>query len=478
MSMKKGANGALSFEVVHCVGWLTAKRSMDGLMVFGLAAVLTGCTGVPSRMERMSEAMTARLSQPVWESVSETRPVVRVDLGFEAALRAAVETNESFQSTQAIMREALARIDIADSAKRLQVGGSSSFGSIRELSRKKNEPTTGVAAGINLSQLIYDGGETAANVDRATAEALGARADSDLRANDIAFEAARAWINVWQFQTRLLLLRDRTSEMDMVVEQIERMASNGMLDRAALDSARRQIVDIALEEAHLAADLRKAEVSFARFFNQDPGTLPRPPELVSLAQVRAHASDWQLAPGLQRGAAELIVAQSAVAGAEAAFRPRARLQAGVSSPMEEGESAGASVGLVLEYTFGDGGRRRAQLTSAEARLEAVEAELRDAQLSLEAELQHSLSQIAAIETSMPLVRQQMELSASESETARSQLATGQSNLRQLIEAKVDNYHACDRYITLEAERMALKLLITSRTGHLSRLIGLTNDDKP
>lgn len=476
--MTKSAICARSLEALRPRISVTEKSSTRGLIMSGIAVALTGCAAAPVGMERMSETMTARLMQPVREDVPEALPAMRVDLGFAAALRTAVEGNEAVLAAQAIARETLARVKIAESAKRLQVGGSSSLGGILERGSAQNETATGVAAGVNLSQLIYDGGETAANIDRATAEALGARAEVELRANDLALEAARAWIDVWQYQTRLKLLRGRTAEMNTVVGQIERMASNGMLDRAALDSARRQIVDIALEETRLKADLRQASVRFDRFFNHDPGMLPRPPELLSLAQARAQAGDWQLAPGLQRGAAELIVAQSAVAGAKAAFRPRARLQAGLNSPMQEGESTDTSVGLVVEYTFGDGGRRRAQLTSAEARLDAAETQLRDAQLSLVAELQVTLSQLAAIETSMPLVRQQMELSASEAETARSQLATGQSNLRQLIEAKVDNYRACDRHIMLEAERMALMLLIAARTGHLGRLIDLTDVATP
>jgi uncharacterized protein YpmS len=76
---------------------------------------------------------------------------------------------------------------------------------------------------------------------------------------------------------------------------------------------------------------------------------------------------------------------------------------------------------------------------------------------------------------MPLVARQITLSASGAETAKSQLATGQANLNQVIEAKIENYRAEVRQITIRAEYMSLQLAIASRTGFLGRLIGLPTD---
>jgi hypothetical protein len=70
------------------------------------------------------------------------------------------------------------------------------------------------------------------------------------------------------------------------------------------------------------------------------------------------------------------------------------------------------------------------------------------------------------------VADQIRLSESESETSRSQIATGQSTLRQLVEAEVQNYRARDRQIATQAERLLLLLAIAARTGALVDLIGL------
>lgn len=453
-----------------------ARTRRMGLRATGLTLFLAACTEQPADMTQMSDRLTATIAETSLADNTSDREAVDVAAGFGAALQQAVETNEGYRSALSMEVEMINRIGVAESVRRPQVTGNSTVGGMREEGGiGLDETTTGVAAGINVSQLIYDGGESTANVNRATAQALGARATRIVRGNELALEAARAWIDVWQFEARLKLLRERTAEMDTLVGQIERMATNGMLDRAALDSARRQIVDISLEETRLQATLKQARVRFARFFNQEAAAVSRPEELVSLAQARAQAKAWQQAPALQRSAAELIMARSAVAGAAAAFQPKVRLQAGVTSPMQKDESTDTSLGVVLEYTFGDGGRRKSELKAAEARAEASKTQLADAQRSLKVELDAAVEQLASIQRSMPLVAEQIRLSASEAQTSRSQITTGQSNLRQLVEAEIENYRAQDRQIAMRAERQVLLLTTAARTGELSRRLGLSQD---
>jgi outer membrane protein TolC len=360
---------------------------------------------------------------------------------------------------------------VVASARRPQLSGNANIGGIRETGTNA-DTTTGVAGGVNLSQLVYDGGASASAINRSTALALSAQAGRVAQANEIALSAAQAWINLWQYSERLRLMQVRTAEMDTLIDQIERMASNGMLDRASLENVQRQIVDIKLEESRLVAGQAEAQVLFQRFFNARPSNVPQPSELVTATKARALAQDWQTAPGLQRQAAELLAAQAAVGEARSAFKPSARLQAGARSPLDSDESTDLTVGLSLEYSFNDGGRRKKQLEAAEARVAATDAQLSDAQRGLEAELQAGLTRLASIERAMPLLADKLRLSRLEAETSRSQMQTGQSNLRQLVEAEIEIYRAQDQQIAMQAERQTLLLTIAARTGALSRLVGL------
>lgn len=435
------------------------------------ALVFLASCDAPTEMSDMRTTVEERLKIYASEAPGAGVEPIALTQGLAPALRTAVSTNAGYLGALALEAEAFGQVGVVASARRPQITGSADVGGIRETSTNA-DTTIGVAGGVNLSQRVYDGGASASAINRSTALALSAQAGRLAQGNEIALSAARAWIDLWQYSERLRLMQARTSKMDTLVAQIERMASNGMLDKASLENAQGQIVDIKLEESRLIAGQAEAQVLFQRFFNAKPANVTKPSELVSAAQARSLARDWQTAPGLQRQAAELLAAQAAVGEARSAFKPRARLQAGARSPLESGESTDLTVGLSLEYSFSDGGRRKKQLEATEARVAATNAQLSDAQRGLEAELQAGLTRLASIERAMPLLADKLRLSRSEAETSRSQMLTGQSNLRQLVEAEIEIYRAQDQQIAMQAERQTLLLTIASRTGALSRLVGL------
>lgn len=456
----------------------THARSLKcTLSIIGLSAfsVVTGCASSITPLEMMEDDV-AQIIQEDNSSVDAQAGEIDVNNGVVAALNNAVMSSDTYRSALAAERQALSGIDVAESARRLQVNGSFMAGVVRA-DERGDQLEAGGSAQVNVSRLIYDGGASAAAINQATAQAIIARSNRENVANEIALEAARAWLDVWQYQERLYLLNVRTSEMEELLSQIERMAHNGMLDRAMLEDARRQVVTINLEESRLQASLGEAEIRFSRFFRTTAGRLVRPSEVISISMAREEARAWQQAPALQRAAAEVIVAQNELSAAEAAFRPRASIQAIASSPMDEDEETDASIGLSLQYTFGDGGRRRAEFDSAVSRLEAARAQLSALQSSLDADIQAAINQLDAIQRAMPLLNENIRLAEASAETARSQIATGQSNLRQLVDAEIESYRSSDELIEIRAERLLLQFTIAARTGALARSIGLVSPSR-
>ena len=435
------------------------------------ALVFLESCSAPTDMADMRTAVAERLAAGTVAAAGAESAPIGLSQGFAAALRGAVSANEGYLGALALETEAMGQVGVVASVRRPHLTTSANIGGIRETGSNA-DTTTGVAGGVIVSQLVYDGGASASAMNRTTALALSAEAGRVAQGNEIALSAARAWIDLWQYSERLRLMQARTAEMVTLIDQIERMAINGMLDKASLENVQRQIVDIKMEESRLVAGQAEAQVLFQRFFSARPSNVPRPSELVTASQARSLAQNWQTAPGLQQQAAELLAAQSAVGEAQSAFRPRSRLQAGARSPLDSADSTDLTIGLSLEYSFSDGGRRQAQLETAQARVAATDAQLSDAQRGLEAELQAGLTRLASIERAMPLLADKLRLSRSEAETSRSQMQTGQSNLRQLVETEIEIYRAQDQQIAMQAERQVLLLTVAARTGALSRLVGL------
>lgn len=427
---------------------------------------LAGCIDAPLEISQMKEVIGTTLTAE-GKDYTQDKLVAKLG-GLRESLARAVEANDAYRAMIAMEAEAFANIAVADSARQTQVSTNANIGGLSE----SGNTTTGVAAGLSLSRLLYDAGESTATVNLATAQALATQSERQVRGNDLALEAARAWIDVWQFGARIALLIDKTAEMDNLVGQIERMASNGMIDRSILEGVRRRIVDISLERVQLDANLQEAQTRFQRYFDTIAGNLERPSEIVDQDLAHRMAKNWEEAPSLNRQAAELVIARNNVSIAEAAFKPRVYVEGAVRSPTEPSSGANTTLGVALTYTIGDGGRREANLRAAQARFEAAQAQLADVRQRIEAEIGVATTRLSAMERSMPLMAENIRLSAAEAEIARTQIVTGQSNLQRLIEAEIDNYRARDNEIAMQAEKLTLQLTIAALTGGLGRELGL------
>ena len=232
-----------------------------------------GCGG-PSGLSEMQADIDSRLIRNLDTFSAETAKSIQITSGFLPALRSSVLASEAYLSAQAIEREAMGQVGVAESARRPQLLGNISFGGIRELETTQGDQTnTGVAGRLNLSQLVYDGGAATSVINRATAAAIGAEGERIVEGNRIALEAATAWLNLWQHHERLKLMDARISVMDKLIDQIERMSQSGLIDRASVDSARRQIVDVKLERSRLKAEKANSEVLFERYFGVKLGEI-------------------------------------------------------------------------------------------------------------------------------------------------------------------------------------------------------------
>ncbi|MBR2655607.1 MAG: TolC family protein [Loktanella sp.] len=440
---------------------MTLRNRNCGLAPVVMLVVLTGCAA-PMDMAQMESAMVDRLgSTPAPQA---TPPVTE----FRPALRAAVLNDPAYLAAKAEEVAALSQIGVAASLRKPQLVGSIDLGAAMGDQAARG----GAAAGVVLSQVVYDGGALVAGVNRVTAQALAAREGRIAAANDSALGAATLWITLWHYQTRAAQMQTRSANMALLVAQIARMTDNGLLDRAALAHAERQIIDMRLEEERLREAAETARRGFARRFPGQGGALPAPDRLLDDTTAAALAKDAAKAPIVRQQVAALLAAEAALAEAEAYSGPRARLQLATRSPEDRGTAPDLSLGLVLDYTLGDGGRAERQSAAAAARVAADQARLDQSQDGLQEALQSGLARLLAIDRALQLTAEKLRLSRAEAETARAQLQTGGADLRELIDAEIAIYGAQDQQIALRAEYEIVLLTIAARTGALGSLIAL------
>ena len=438
------------------------------------AMALAGCeTSGTSGLDALDDTVLEMTRNDVTRrsNGASARPTIdHVTLGYRTALRASVLASPEFHAALQRFREAEAGIQLAQSGARPQVSGGATIGAIGGGNRSGLE--TGAAANLSLSQLLFDGGQTRANVEGATARAYSARAAIDITGNDIAMRAATAWRDLWQATTQLAMLQEQVTEAEMLLERIQRLISSGIVDRAAFASGQRQLLDLKLEQERLQASRRDAQQRFNRYFGSQPASLPAPDRLFTDAELSHFVSNWQDSPLLIRSAAELIVAERAVEAARAEGRPNVSLQASAQSPLDSSERPDGNLGVVVRHVFVDGGRRAAQLTQREQSLAAARESFEAQKDELEVEAESALSRHRSLRASVSVLQAQIRELETERDTLRSQITSGQANLRQLVEAEVTFYRTRARLLEIRGDIANLELTIVAGAGQLPERLGI------
>jgi outer membrane protein TolC len=438
-------------------------------------ALLVGCESGDALSSEELEASVASMtrSDVTWspdEGVG-AREVVDRSQGYATALRSAILENQEFAASVRRYRSAAARIRVAQSGTRPQITSNATAGGIFE-GGDISGTSTGAAGEINLSQLIYDGGQTRANIAGATAQAFAARANIAVAGNEVGRNAARAWIDLWEADAQIVLVEERLNEIGPFLDRLERLVANGIVNRALLAAAERQFLDLKLEEEDLQAALRDAQERFNRYYGERPRSIPAPQRLFSDTELAQTANTWPDSPALIAAAGELIAAERAVDAAQAEMRPTVSLRTGGNSPLGQAEEPDFNVGVVLQYTLGDGGRRKAEIERLEEQLEAGRATFEDTKSATRVEVETSLSRHRALRSNIPILEEQIRQLDVERSTLRSQITSGQSDFRRLIEAEILYYRARARLIGVRGLLAVLEITMTSTTGQLVDKLGI------
>ena len=402
----------------------------------------------------------------------DRRAAVSASDDYRSALRAAVLRSDVVQSSVRDLRERESEIDIARSALRPQISASATAGAIRERTVGRS---VGGATDVSVTQLLFDGGAAAAGIDAGTARAFAARADVLSRSNDIGEQAARAWVDVWQFSQRLDLLTERVAEVERVVGTLQRLIDSGFIDRASLSAAERQVLDIRLEEETLRAQLQDARVRFNRLMGFMPARVAAPQGLLLRGEPEGLRALWRDSPTLTAAAARVIATERELEAAQASRRPTVAVRGGVMSPLSETDNPNVTVGLVLRHNFGDGGRRAAEVEALEQRLSSRRLELEEGKRAAEQELESALSRYRSMLEARGRLNQQIEVIETENGILRSQLASGQASLGQVVEGEVRLYRARSRLIEMSAETALIEVTLVARTGQLATRLGVDLD---
>lgn len=428
-----------------------------------VAGISAGCAKqYPISAEALSNQVLSIAQQPT----ATTTTASKVPLNsFRTALKTVAASHPRIKSADTQAKRAAAAVNERAAGTKPQASITGRAGQYDE----GNGWNDAAAIGIDVSQLIYDGGATKASMDAAQAAMVKARFAAEATRNQVIEGSASTWIDVWYLQERIKQMNLRLDEAKPLITRIKKMAETGLADRTIIEKADKSILDVKIERQRLETALSEASGKFQSYFGRQPLKLAAPSVLASEKIIATSLKSWKKSPQIAVSAAEVIIADYELAIAKADLKPQIMGNLGSTAPLSS-DNPVQSVGVVVKYTFGDGGRRKSRIESAQDRQRAAKDDLEATIQDLEGAVSTAKLTYTDIQKGIDLVQQQIAVLKQSRETARSQIASAQSNLNTLLETEIDLYRAEDRLLSLKAEKMKLEAKILQLAGVLAEQV--------
>ncbi|RFF26507.1 MULTISPECIES: TolC family outer membrane protein [unclassified Wenzhouxiangella] len=412
---------------------------------------------------------------------------VQAQTGVEDVIHTALESNPELQVDWHDFRSAGYATEAARGAFKPQVSINAAYGRQRENFITGNPMNTGFAE-ITMTQLLWDGGRSSANVAEFNDAELVRYFELLGSAEETALEALRAYLDVLRYRELVRLAEDNLETHRKVYDQVAESAEAGVARAADLEQINGRL---ALAEANLVneqSNLHDVSARYQRIIGDIPPHRLRAvsfdvdlPDTIQDALMQA----YQHNPKFHASLRNIEAAESAIQAQRAERMPRLNLTAsyGVQTRDELGfrqNHTDGRVGIELTYDLYTGGRTSANVRRAVAQQSSAMS-LRDrACVDIRQEVQIAFNDLQQIGRRLPILNQHR-LSSDRVRTAyRQQFDIGQRTLLDVLDSENEFFEASRAWTnstfdeTLAAARTlsAMGLLLEELNVHRSDIPSL------
>jgi adhesin transport system outer membrane protein len=381
----------------------------------------------------------------------------------------AMSLTEAIQSTIATHPELASRVDSrlsADEDVKVAKGGfypsvdlNAAYGrgysdntNTRALGNHHTEILNYTQSELRLRQMLFDGFNTANEVER-TKGVVNSRAYyAQGTAQDLALRTAEVYLEVLKRRELVTLARNNLQAHLRVNDQIGMRTQRGIGSNADADqsTARRALAENNLDTAEV--DLADAESNFAAVVGRLPDELEAPPSI--RGEVPASLPDAQQSmvennPYLKSAQADVQSAESQYEVAKSPFYPRFDAEAAVGANNniagEEGHDNEWRVGVVMNYNLFRGGSDKARLQSDAHKINQAMDIRNNALRQLNENIHLAWNAMVNAKKQTPTAREYAETSRRVRVAYQDQFGLGQRTLLDLLDSENELYNANRRY---------------------------------
>lgn len=381
----------------------------------------------------------------------------------------AMSLTEAIQSTIATHPELASRVDSrlsADEDVKVAKGGfypsvdlNAAYGrgysdntNTRALGNHHTEILNYTQSELRLRQMLFDGFNTANEVER-TKGVVNSRAYyAQGTAQDLALRTIEVYLEVLKRRELVTLAKNNLQAHLRVNDQIGLRTQRGIGSNADADqsTARRALAENNLDTAEV--DLADAESNFAAVVGRLPDELEAPPSI--RGEVPGSLTDAQQSmvdnnPYLKSAQADVQSAESQYEVAKSPFYPRFDAEAAVGANNniagEEGHDNEWRVGVVMNYNLFRGGSDKARLQSDAHKINQAMDIRNNALRQLNENIHLAWNAMVNARKQTPTAREYADTSRRVRVAYQDQFGLGQRTLLDLLDSENELYNANRRY---------------------------------
>jgi outer membrane protein, adhesin transport system len=358
---------------------------------------------------------------------------------FGVSVRVAVETHPQLAASNASVRAAQARAD-AESRNQLPT---LSFGAT--VASLNNGGVTGLISPLlQVTQLVFDGGDAASRRVGAKARVFEARGERLELASAVALQAVGAWLDLRAARERLRIASENERAHARILSQLEDRAEAGVGANTDVLTARARLATARARAAEARARSGRAESAFAQIFGRagpaQVGVAPVAPALPAVTEAELIA----LSPRILGLDARITTARANLERAKAGRSPEVTLQGAA-------QRGGGSADVDVRYQPGAPGSKAALIRAAEADLDALRAE----RVAMARDIERALADLRTDQRAgaarVQAAREAVRAHRATVDASREEFSIGRRSLLGLLDAERDLFDASETLIAAERE---------------------------
>ncbi len=308
-------------------------------------------------------------------------------------------------------------------------------------------------ASITASQMIFDSFATAHEVERNKARVESSAHRVAGTSDQIALKTVEAYLDVLRLRETVRLTKDNLASHEKTYDQIKLRAESGVGRKADQDQAQARL---ALAKANLVsseANLRDAEINYARYTGMAPDKLVKPegpkPELMPKSAAYAFDAAKNANPLLKLAKSDIEAANAQHRAAKSALGPRVDLEAGINNLENSAGVPGSNdtkyVMLRMRWNLLRGGADDARIgETKELANEATEVKSRTMR-QLDQSVNLSWNAYTSVQARLPNLKQHAESSLLTRDAYVQQFSIGQRTLVDLLDTENEYYQSSVEY---------------------------------